>query len=153
MFANLQLRTVQATDARDEYTFHHYVGLRLITTALGLAVIAGITFAAGYAAEKALVILLIGFGKCFDAVADIFLGLFQKREQMDLPALALGGYGRALDLGRGAGNADDRERRVGGGGLGCGLSCDNALRSPRSDHAAFRADTGCPALPANQLSE
>jgi O-antigen/teichoic acid export membrane protein len=90
MFANLQLRTVQATDARDDYTFHQYLALRLVTTALALGAIAAITFAAGYEAETALVILLIGLGKSFDAVADICFGLFQRREQMDVPALALG---------------------------------------------------------------
>jgi O-antigen/teichoic acid export membrane protein len=90
MFANLQLRTVQATDARDDYTFRQYLGLRLVTTALALIAIAAIAFAAGYVSETALVILLIGLGKSFDAMADICFGLFQRREQMDVPALAQG---------------------------------------------------------------
>src|SRR3954469_7592651 len=34
MFSNLQLRAIQATDARREYRFGHYLALRLATTAL-----------------------------------------------------------------------------------------------------------------------
>jgi len=35
MFFNLQLRAVQSTDSQDEYSFEHYLGLRLVTTILG----------------------------------------------------------------------------------------------------------------------
>src|SRR5438552_1829564 len=40
LFANLQLAALQATDAAREYRFGHYLALRLVTTGLGLAVIA-----------------------------------------------------------------------------------------------------------------
>src|SRR5580700_4270976 len=36
MFANLQLRTVLATDTRGEYAFSDYLGLRLSSTLLAL---------------------------------------------------------------------------------------------------------------------
>ena len=45
MLTNLQLRAIQATDARREYRFGHYLALRLATTALALLVIAGIAAA------------------------------------------------------------------------------------------------------------
>src|SRR5262245_26234 len=53
MFTNLALRQVQATDARRDYSFGIYLGLRLITTALSLLIVAGIVLAAGYRRETA----------------------------------------------------------------------------------------------------
>jgi hypothetical protein len=41
LFANLQLRSVQATDARQEFQFGHYFGLRLVTTGLALFSVIG----------------------------------------------------------------------------------------------------------------
>ena len=38
-FFNLALRDLQATDANQEYSFGHYLGLRLITSVLSLLVI------------------------------------------------------------------------------------------------------------------
>jgi O-antigen/teichoic acid export membrane protein len=83
MFTNLQLRAVQATDAEREYTFGDYLGLRLIMTALSLLIIAGITFVTGYPLETALVILVVGLAKAFEAISDVFYGLLQQRERMD----------------------------------------------------------------------
>jgi O-antigen/teichoic acid export membrane protein len=83
MFTNLQLRGVQATDARQEYLFGDYLGLRLITTALALLVIAGIVLASGYRWETALVILAVGIAKAFEAISDVFYGLLQQHERMD----------------------------------------------------------------------
>ena len=83
MFANLQLRAVQATDARAEYLFGDYLGLRLLTTALALLVIAGIVLVSGYRWETSLVILAVGTAKAFEAISDAFYGLLQQRERMD----------------------------------------------------------------------
>mgnify|MGYP000645735256 CR=1 FL=1 len=47
-FSNLQLSTVQATDAKYEYLFSDYLGLRVITMALALLVILGITLMVKY---------------------------------------------------------------------------------------------------------
>jgi O-antigen/teichoic acid export membrane protein len=83
MFANLQLRGIQATDARREYVFGDYLGLRLITAALALLAIACITWASGYRSETAAVVLAIGVAKVFESVSDVFYGLFQQHEQMN----------------------------------------------------------------------
>ncbi len=105
MFTQLHLRAVQATDAKREYLFGDYMGLRLITTLFALFIIAGITFWAGYRRETALVILVVGLAKTFESVSDVFYGLLQQRERMDrlaksmmikgplsLAALAIGVY-------------------------------------------------------------
>src|ERR1039458_3343919 len=39
-FANLQLRTAQVTDVLSVYAFSDYLGLRLVTSSIGLALIA-----------------------------------------------------------------------------------------------------------------
>jgi len=81
LFAGLALRAVQATDARQVYQFSDYLGLRLLTTFLALVVIAGVAW--GYNGESRWTILLIGLAKAFEAISDIFYGLFQQQEQMD----------------------------------------------------------------------
>jgi O-antigen/teichoic acid export membrane protein len=83
MFANLQLRSVQATDARREYRFGHYLALRLLTTALAILVIIGIVFGGGYRQETALVILAVGASKAFESISDVVYGLLQHHERMD----------------------------------------------------------------------
>jgi len=82
LFANLSLRQVQATDARRQYAFGDYLGLRLLTTALAFLVIVGVAFV-GYRPETALVVLAVGLAKSFEAVSDAFYGLLQQRERMD----------------------------------------------------------------------
>jgi O-antigen/teichoic acid export membrane protein len=89
MFANLQLRVVQATDARRHYRFGDYLGLRLVTTLLSLFVIAGIALFSGYKQETVLVVWIVGLSKAFEAVSDVLFGLLQQRERMDRIAISL----------------------------------------------------------------
>lgn len=89
MFTNLQLRAVQATDAKKLYSFSDYFGLRLIATGLAMTVIAIITFFAGYDRQTAFVILLIGLAKAFESISDVFYGLIQQHERMNLIAISL----------------------------------------------------------------
>ena len=83
MFTNLQLRGIQATDARQEYLFGDYLGLRLITTMLALLTIAGIVSVSGHRLEAVLVILTVGLAKAIESVSDAFYGLLQQHERMD----------------------------------------------------------------------
>jgi O-antigen/teichoic acid export membrane protein len=89
MLTNLQLRTVQATDAQNKYAFSSYLGLRLVMTALALLVIVGVVLISGYRTETAWVVLVIGLGKAFEAISDVFYGLCQKHERMDRVAGSL----------------------------------------------------------------
>ncbi|MBW4592661.1 MAG: oligosaccharide flippase family protein [Brasilonema angustatum HA4187-MV1] len=83
LFSNLNLRAIQATDAKQQYCFADYLGLRLLTTILSLLVIAGLTVAGGYNGETAQVILIIGLAKSIESISDVFYGLLQQHEQMD----------------------------------------------------------------------
>src|SRR5690606_6566465 len=82
LFANLALRQVQATDARREYAFGEYFGLRIVTTLLALAVI-GVVALTAYQNETVLVIGLVGLAKAFEALSDVVYGLLQQHERMD----------------------------------------------------------------------
>ncbi|MDQ6604710.1 MAG: oligosaccharide flippase family protein [Chloroflexota bacterium] len=89
LLTNLQLRAVQATDARREYAFGDYLGLRLVVTPLALLAIATITFVSGYGWQTALVILLVGLAKVFESISDVFYGLLQQHERMDRIAISM----------------------------------------------------------------
>ena len=83
MFANLQLRAVQATDAKQKYLFGDYIGLRIITTSISLVAILGIVLLAGYRPETVLIFLLLGLARAFESISDVFYGLLQRHERMD----------------------------------------------------------------------
>ncbi len=83
MFSNLHLRTIQATDAQQQYQFRDYLGVRLATTTLALLVIAGIMLAAGYPRDVAMVIVAVGCAKACESISDVFYGLLQRLERMD----------------------------------------------------------------------
>ncbi len=89
MLSQLQLRGVQATDAKDEYTFGQYLGLRLVTTAMALLVIVGIAWVGSYPLNTALVIMAVGLSKALESVSDVYYGLMQRLERMDRIAKSL----------------------------------------------------------------
>ena len=89
MFTNLQLRVVQATDAKQQYAFEDYLGLRLIATGLALAIIVGIVFLIGYRWEISIVVFVVALAKSFEAISDVFYGLVQQHERMDRIAISM----------------------------------------------------------------
>jgi O-antigen/teichoic acid export membrane protein len=88
-FFNLQLRTVQVTDARDQHMFRDYLGMRIVTSAAALFIVGLLTLWTRYPAQTALVVVLIGMAKTIESLSDIFQGLFQKDERMDRVAQSL----------------------------------------------------------------
>lgn len=89
LFSNLGLRGVQSTDARHEYEFADYLRLRLLSTIIGLLVIAGISLSVGYTSETRTVILIIGLAKGIEAISDIMYGLLQLNERLDRIAISM----------------------------------------------------------------
>ncbi len=83
MFTNLNLRAVQATDARRKYSFGEYLWLRIAMTLVGLAVIAGIVSFGHYGRQTAMVILTVAVAKGIETVSDIHYGLFQLNDRLD----------------------------------------------------------------------
>ncbi|NDQ55805.1 MAG: lipopolysaccharide biosynthesis protein [Acidipila sp.] len=89
MFTNLQLRAVEATDAKRKYRFGHYLGLRLLGSGIALAVIAGMIAFSGYRRETALVVLAVALAKAAESVSDVLYGLWQNRERLDKISIAM----------------------------------------------------------------
>jgi O-antigen/teichoic acid export membrane protein len=83
MFTNLSLRSAQATDARREYDFSDYLGLRLLCAGPALVIVAAAVMLGGYGGVTALTIMLVGLAKVFESISDIYYGLLQQRERMD----------------------------------------------------------------------
>jgi O-antigen/teichoic acid export membrane protein len=83
MFTRLQLRDIQATDARGEYRFSDYMALRLVATGLGVALIAAIALLWCHW-EEVLVALAIAGARAAEGVSDVAYGLLQKSERLDL---------------------------------------------------------------------
>jgi O-antigen/teichoic acid export membrane protein len=83
MFTNLNLRAVQATDAKRTYSFGEYLELRIAMTLGGLGVIAGIVSVGNYGRQTAMVILIVALAKGIETVSDIHYGLFQLNDRLD----------------------------------------------------------------------
>jgi O-antigen/teichoic acid export membrane protein len=86
---NLGLRAVLVTDARREYRFADYLGLRMITATVALLLTAGTVLLLGYRAEAFLIVLVVAIGKLFESLSDIFHGLQQHHERMDRVSIAV----------------------------------------------------------------
>ena len=89
MLANLQLRSVQATDARDSFRFKEYLALRLFTTGLALVVILLLAAEPSRSIGVSTVIAVIGLSKCFEAMSDVLQGYLQRHERMTVIARSM----------------------------------------------------------------
>ena len=81
--ASLQLRSIQATDAKREYRFGEYLGLRLLASnaALLIVLVAALVTSSGGSLLAA--VLLIALAKAIESVSDIVYGCLQQYERMD----------------------------------------------------------------------
>ena len=89
MLTNLQLRAVQATDARSEHAFAEYLALRLSGAALALLAALAVALAVGTDRTSAGVIIAVAVAKCVESISDIIYGLFQSREKLVLMATSM----------------------------------------------------------------
>jgi O-antigen/teichoic acid export membrane protein len=89
MFGNLQLRAIQTTDARNAHSFADYLGLRLATSVVSVAVSAAAAFLLSGSTPLRLAVCAVALAKAVEAVADIHQGVMQKHERMDLLAVSL----------------------------------------------------------------
>lgn len=89
MLTNLQLRQIQATDAKLLYPFNDYLGLRLLCTQFALVAVAAIALGSGYRWQTLAVVLLLGLAKGLESISDMCYGLFQQHERMDRIAISL----------------------------------------------------------------
>jgi O-antigen/teichoic acid export membrane protein len=83
MFSNLNLRAVQATDARREYGFSEYLRLRVVSTIVAVAAVVAIVWFGKYETRTAAVILALAGAKAIETLSDIHYGLFQLNDRLD----------------------------------------------------------------------
>src|SRR5439155_16556456 len=81
MLSNLQLRVVQATDARNQFAFGHYLALRLATLGVALTACMWMGYVGGRG-PALMVVLLIAIAKSAESVSDILYGLLQRHRDM-----------------------------------------------------------------------
>jgi O-antigen/teichoic acid export membrane protein len=89
MLCGMQLRTVLATDPRQDFSFRRYLLLRVLSATVGMAALVGLVLAADYRHGVTAVILAVGGAKAVELVGEIFYGLFQKFDRIDQMACSL----------------------------------------------------------------
>ncbi len=83
LFANLQLRTLLASDVRDEFRFGHYLTFRLVSLLLAFLVLLIAAFWSAPDPMRRGVIILVGFAQILEYLSDLYYGLMQKCDRMD----------------------------------------------------------------------
>ena len=99
-FANAQLmmtigafevRPLQSTDVNEKYSFSQYFSLRLITCTLMILIDLAYIWFSGYSGVKAYTVFLVCIYKMVEGFTDVFSGMFQQHDRIDL-------VGRSLTL-------------------------------------------------------
>ncbi|MGE0267510.1 MAG: oligosaccharide flippase family protein [Candidatus Omnitrophota bacterium] len=89
MIANMQLRGVQATDARKEYFLADYMAVRIASTAVALLVILLILYLGHFSREVFFVTVILTLAKAVESLSDVFYGFFQQHEKMGFLAVSM----------------------------------------------------------------
>jgi O-antigen/teichoic acid export membrane protein len=87
--ANLQLRALITSRTRQEIDFGHYLGLRLLTTSLGLMFISAITQILRYDRELTTVVLMVGVAYALESISDVYYARLQLHDRMPQVAKSL----------------------------------------------------------------
>ncbi len=83
MLSQMNLRSVLTTDMEHRHAFGDYVAVRLATTVLAVAAIAGIALLSRYPYNAAACIVLVGLSMGVDNISDIYYGPLQRSERME----------------------------------------------------------------------
>ncbi|MBO51483.1 MAG: polysaccharide biosynthesis protein [Planctomycetaceae bacterium] len=101
--ASLKLREIQATDLSGQFRFGDYLGLRLLSTVLALAVAFGVAWSVGHRQSVLVAVLLVAGAKGIESISDVVYGLLQQHERMDRVAHSRVAHGLATLTGVGVG--------------------------------------------------
>lgn len=88
LFLNLNLRVVMVTDKKEMYSFNDYFTLRIVMVLLSLCIIFFVSLFLTSSLITLLVVLQVGLSKAFECISDIFHGIFQKVERMNLVSIS-----------------------------------------------------------------
>lgn len=79
-----EIRPVQSTDIKNRFSFNQYFTSRMLNCAVMLVCMIGYIIANGYTGVDALSVFWILGYRMVEAVADVYSGLFQQRERIDI---------------------------------------------------------------------
>ena len=89
LLSRLALRPVQASDARGEYQFGHYLALRIASVPVAIVGVGIVLAIVGYRQEVTWVVLAVAVAKACESLSDPLYGAFQQRERMDYIAQSM----------------------------------------------------------------
>ena len=84
-----QVRVYQSTDVTARFTFRDYFSLRILSCGAMFLVSVFYIWARGYETSKYVIVLLLCLYKLVDAFSDVFQGLFQQKDRLDLSGKAI----------------------------------------------------------------
>ena len=79
-----EIRPVQSTDIKNKFTFNQYFTSRMLNCIIMLICMIGYIVVNGYTGVEALTVFWILGYRMVEAVADVYSGLFQQRERIDI---------------------------------------------------------------------
>ena len=79
-----EIRPVQSTDIKNKFSFNQYFTSRMLNCAVMLVCMFGYIGVNGYHGADALAVFFILSYRLVEAVADVYSGLFQQRERIDI---------------------------------------------------------------------
>lgn len=89
MIGLFQVRNLQATDIKQKYRFSTYLSTRGFSTLLMLVTSVLYILVSQSDLHRSLVIFIMCLYRCTDAISDVFQGLFQQRERLDIAGRSL----------------------------------------------------------------
>ncbi|MDQ0857146.1 oligosaccharide flippase family protein [Bacillus sp. V2I10] len=88
LLVNVNLRTIQATDTKNEYKFIEYFYNRNIANIIGLLIIWIILSGINLNKETQIIVFIMAFCRIFESICDVSFGLFQQHERMDFVSVS-----------------------------------------------------------------
>jgi len=89
LFGGLQMRQVLVADALGRFAFETYRTVRIYSIGLAWLVVVAVVVFLGYRGTVAAVILGVGVARAFESVSDLYYGLEQRHQRLDLVAQSM----------------------------------------------------------------
>lgn len=89
MITNMQLRGVQATDAKREYFLSDYIGVRIASTTLAFLIVISIICIGHFDKAAFWATVMFLFAKSAESISDVLYGFFQQQEKMAIIAKSM----------------------------------------------------------------
>jgi O-antigen/teichoic acid export membrane protein len=83
LFANLQLRSLLASDVTERFNFGQYLSFRLVSLGAALVVVGAIATATEGPGGRAAIVLLVGMAQAIELISETYYGFMQKHGRMD----------------------------------------------------------------------